>query len=176
MNSSTAQPPDPATPPLLRHRGAPQRNEGQDPEDGRGVPTRWSLRNPRMIQAADGWHERMPATPGAGTADRSVAPQGPGNDIRRLLGVLRGSTEGFLGDAAWSSGGSRDGPASTGPGCAPPADDALTLLPGQANSEKVLIRPPELNKVTGSKAPRLKVQSAGGREGEMAAEGVVVEA
>jgi hypothetical protein len=52
----------------------------------------------------------------------------------------------------------------------------VTSLPAQTNLEKGLIRALELGKVTGSKAPRLKVQSPGGREGENPAEGVVSEA
>jgi hypothetical protein len=47
-------------------------------------------------------------------------------------------------------------------------------FPG-TGSKKVLLRTHELGKVTASKAPRLKVQGPSGREGEIAAEGVVRE-
>src|ERR1700722_9196171 len=62
-----------------------------------------------------------------------------------------------------------------GPSASGRRADVVTWFPGQTNPKKGLIQALELGKVTGSKAPRLKVQSPGGREGENPAEGVVSE-
>ena len=126
-----------------------QRNFSHQPVESRDVSDRRHVRTGRY-PARDVTFRPTPTDPW---------PSGPGNDFRRIQRSL------------WR----RDRQRRPWPATRRLLDcsDWRIAPAGATGPKKVLLRALELGKVTGGKAPRLKVQSPVGREGEIPAEGLV---